>query len=163
MVSVHERARACAAYTTYKRGVGLGIGGAFRKLADKYRRFLYGRYGHDSLNRFIYFFSIALCILSFFVRSNFFFIAILMLFAITLYRSLSKNFAKRRRENQLFEKAAKPVKRHFKYWYIRFTSKKTHRVFTCVKCKSILRIPKAAGHGKIEIKCPKCGASFISR
>ena len=139
----------------------MGIGGAFRKIADKYKKFLYGRYGHDKLNRFIYFLSIILCILSFVVRSNFLYLSILLLFIISLYRSLSKNFKKRRRENQIYEKAAKPVRRFFKYWFIRIKSHKTHQVFSCEKCHSILRIPKAAGRGKVAITCPKCGVSFV--
>ena len=139
----------------------MGIGGAFRKLAEKYKKFLYGRYGHDKLNRFIYFISLALCILSFFIRSNIIYLSVLILFLISLYRSLSKDFKKRRRENQIYEKAAKPVRRFFKYWIIRFKSQKTHRVFMCEKCHSILRVPKDAKRGKIEIKCPKCNASFV--
>ena len=122
---------------------------------------MYGRYGQDGLNRFISYLAIFLCILSFFVNSSIIYFSVLGLFVLSLFRSLSKNFARRRQENQLYEKAAKPVKRSFKYCVIRIKSRKTHRVFTCGKCHSILRIPKSAGNGgKVEIKCPKCGGAF---
>ena len=135
----------------------------FRKVMDKYKRFLYGRYGQDKLNRFISYTAIALCALSFIVRSTLISVAVLILFAFSLFRSFSKNFAARRRENQIYEKAAKPVAHFFKYWYIRIKSQKTHRVYTCGKCHSILRVPKTAGGGKLEIICPKCGDSFTRR
>jgi len=134
-----------------------------RKAMDNYKRFLYGRYGQDSLNRFISSLALVFCVLSFFIRLNFIYIIVLILFALSLFRSLSKNHTARRRENQAYAKAAKPVKRFFKYWTVRIKSQKTHRVYTCGQCSSILRIPKSAGGGKFEIKCPKCGASSTRR
>jgi predicted RNA-binding Zn-ribbon protein involved in translation (DUF1610 family) len=141
----------------------LGKGGLFQKFIDGYKRFLYGRYGHDGLNRFISVFALALCVVSFFARSMYLYVFILITLGITFFRSMSKNFAARRRENQAFEKAAKPVKRYFKYWFIRIKSSKTHIVFTCDKCGSILRVPISAAGKKIEVKCPKCGDTSIKR
>ena len=139
------------------------IGNAFRGALDKYRRFLYGRYGQDGLNRVISFFALALCALSFAVRSPYLSAVIFALLIVSVFRSLSKNFARRRRENQIYEKAAKPVKRFAKYWFVRIKSRKTHRVYTCGDCHSILRVPKSAPKGKIEVKCPKCGVTSIRR
>jgi len=136
-------------------------GGIFGGLIDRYKHFLYGRYGQDGLNRFISCLAIALCIISFIVRSTYLTVAILILFALSLYRSFSKKFARRRQENQLYEKAAKPVKRYVKYWFIRIKTHKTHRVYTCRKCHSILRVPKSAPRDRIEIKCPKCGDKYL--
>ena len=135
----------------------------FRKAIEKYRQFLYGRYGQDNLNRFISILALVLCVFSFFIGSIYLYVFILILFALSLFRSFSKNFAKRRRENQIYLNASKPVKRFFRYWRVRLKSQKTHRVYTCEKCHSILRVPKAAGSGKLEIKCPKCGESFTRR
>ena len=134
-----------------------------RKAMDSYRRFLYGRYGQDGLNRFISVLALVFCVLSFFIRSNIVYICIFALFALSLFRSLSKKHAARRRENQAYEKAARPAKRFFKYWFVRIKSQKTHRVYRCDQCSSILRIPKSAGGGKFEIKCPKCGQTSTRR
>jgi DNA-directed RNA polymerase subunit RPC12/RpoP len=114
--------------------------------------------------------------MSFIVKSLIITLFIVFLFLLTIFRSHSKNFARRRRENQLYEQAAKPVKRFFKYWFTRIKSHKTHRIYVCTKCGGFLRVPKSAwaynpseggqrgGRVKrLEIKCPKCGASFSQR
>jgi len=139
------------------------FGNSFRGFSDKYKRFLYGRYGQDGLNRFISCVAFILCIISFIIRSGYLTAAIFALLAITIFRSLSKKHADRMRENQIYEKAAKPVKRKIKYWYVRLKSGKTHRVYTCRECHSILRVPKDAPAGKLEVKCPKCRGVSVRR
>ena len=136
------------------------IGNIFKGAQEKFRRFLTGRYGQDGLTRFITGFALLLCVVSFFVRSPFITVAIFALLIITILRTLSKNFTRRRRENQIFEQAVKPVKRYLKYWFIRIKSRKTHFIYSCKECHSILRLPKTAPGGKLKIKCPKCGATF---
>jgi DNA-directed RNA polymerase subunit RPC12/RpoP len=156
---------------------------------EKYRRFLYCRYGHDKLNRFISFAALGLCAISFFARSLILTVAIFALLIISAFRSLSKNHARRMLENRMYERAARPVKRFFRYWHARIKTHKTHRIYTCAKCRSILRIPKESRDNKnarvprdarstresrdaegrrggkpaprLEIKCPKCGEKFI--
>jgi len=157
----------------------LKTNGFFRRLTENYRRFLYGRYGHDNLNRFISFAALALCVFSFIFRSSVFPISVLAMLLITIYRSLSKNVARRRRENEFYLRASKPVKHFFKYWLARVKMRKTHSVFTCEKCNSILRVPRSAGAAsstyrdkraaanhpaaRLEIICPKCNARFKRR
>lgn len=142
------------------------IGESFKKVSLKLKQFMYGRYGTDSLNRFISVLALALCFLSFIIRIAPLPYIVLGLLAISLFRSLSKNHVRRRRENSLYENAAKPVRRISKYWITRIKLSKTHKVYSCEKCHGILRVPKNAGRGgklKIEIKCPKCGTAFIRR
>ena len=136
---------------------------SFRGALGKFRQFFYGRYGQDGLNRFISCLALILCAISFIVRSPYITLAILALLAISIMRSLSKNHVRRRRENQVYEKIARPAKRFFKYWFIRIKCRKTHRVYSCGSCHSILRIPKSAPRGTIEIKCTKCGGIFTRR
>ncbi|MBO7290333.1 MAG: hypothetical protein J6U62_02605, partial [Bacteroidaceae bacterium] len=38
---------------------------------------------------------------------------------------------------------------------------RSHRYFRCPNCKQTVRVPK--GQGKINIRCPKCGESFIKK
>jgi len=123
----------------------LKTNGMFQRIMEKYRRFLYGRYGHDSLNRFISVVALVLCALSFLIRSTLFPLTVFILLFISLFRQLSKNHARRARENQIYERAAKPVKKYLKFQYTRFKLRNTHKVFTCAKCHSILRVPKNAG------------------
>jgi len=136
---------------------------SIRNFINKFQKFMYGRYGQDSLNRFLSFVSLALCVLSFFIHSVVIVVAILTVFVLIFFRTFSKNFTRRRRENQIYTQAAKPVMRFFKYWFTRIKLHKTHFVYSCAECGSILRVPRSAGYGKIEIKCPKCHASFTKR
>ena len=138
-------------------------GGALQSILFKIRKFYQGRYGHDKLNRSISYFALALCVVSFFIRSYYFTIAILLLIAVTMYRSLSKNFTRRRYENQVYEYAMRPVRRYFKYFRLKIKSRKTHHINICSKCNSFLRTPKNESGGNMEITCPKCGESFTRR
>ena len=138
-------------------------GGFFSNLALKYRKFMYGRYGHDNLNRFVSFFSLFLCVLSFFIKTIVISVALLILLALLIFRSFSKDHARRRHENQVFLQVSRPVKNYFKYWFTRIKLRKSHYVFSCTGCGAVLRIPKSAQPGKVEMKCPKCGAKFQKR
>ena len=129
----------------------------------KYRQFMYGRYGTDRLNRFISYVALVLCMASFILRSPFISLAIFCLFGLSLFRSMSKNIARRRRECLVYENASRPAKRFFKYWFTRLRTLKTHRIYTCGACSSILRVPRSAPRGMIEIKCPRCGWAFTRR
>jgi len=134
-----------------------------RRILDGYRRFLYGRYGHDKLNRFISFTALGLCVISFFVRSFVLTIVIFTLLILSLYRSLSKNHARRMRENMLYDRAAKPVRRFFKYWLARIKSYRTHKIYVCSNCHSILRVPKSAGKRSPNSGRGTSGSSGSSR
>lgn len=139
------------------------IGNIFKGARERLGKFFYGRYGQDNLNRFVAGLALVLCVISFFVRSPFITVVIFALFIISILRSVSKNFARRRREDQIYEKAVRPVKRYLKYWVMRIKMRKTHYIYSCKDCHSILRVPKSAPNGKLKIKCPKCGVTFTRR
>jgi rubrerythrin len=88
-----------------------------------------------------------------------------VLLGVTWFRSFSRNFERRRSENQTFERLSRPAAQGLKYAFARVKYRKTHRVYMCESCRNILKIPRAPGSvaaGKrIEIKCPKCGRAFI--
>lgn len=121
------------------------------------QRFMYGRYGNDQLNIFLIVLYLAFYLLFVFTHFGLFYWASLVLIFLTLFRLLSRNFAKRRAENAKFMKVAGPALSwlHFQRTIRR---DKAHRYFKCPSCGQQLRVPR--GKGKITVTCRSCGASF---
>lgn len=124
-------------------------------LAEKIRRFFYGRNGFDDLAKlflissFIMFFiygfwpvGIVKLILSLITWS---------LMGYAYFRILSKKVYKRKKENQKYLGFININKAKWKH-------RKTHKFYRCPKCKTWLRLPK--GRGKITITCVKCSTKF---
>ena len=136
---------------------------------------MYGRYGTDNLYNFITYFTIVLILADIVVAafvpegmvqaliSLAFMITIMLLFIWNIYRTMSRQIAKRRRENERYLKIKRAIKRFFSG----NTSKST-RTFNrddatyvfrdCIKCGSTLRLPRRVGKNKV--KCPRCSHSF---
>ena len=55
----------------------------------------------------------------------------------------------RRRENAAFQRVLTQLK------------DRDHRYYHCPKCRQTVRVPR--GHGKINIRCPKCGEQFVKK
>ncbi len=145
------------------------------KFKEKMYRFMYGRYGTDELYNFLSYLNIflifAYCITILCMREGLartivslcFSLLIMLIFIFEIYRTMSRNIAKRRRENDRYLKASRAVRRFFSG----NTSKKT-RTFNrddaayifrdCTKCGSTLRLPRRVGRHKV--KCPRCSHFF---
>jgi hypothetical protein len=125
----------------------------FRRLGERFRHFMLGRYGTDKLNMAILICGVVCSILSMFVR---FAILNMALTAISyglmgwaIFRMLSRNTYKRYQENRK---------------YLRFVERlkdRDHRYYDCPRCRQPVRVPK--GKGKIAITCPKCREKFIKK
>ena len=146
--------------------------GRFR---EKMYRFMYGRYGTDSLYNFLTWFTVFLIIAEMItvaiipegqtqaIVSLVFFAVIIALFAWNIGRTFSKKIAKRRRENERYLKFSGAIKRFFSA----NTSKRTktmnrddeYYVFRdCTYCGSTLRLQRRIG--KHKVKCPRCSRLF---
>jgi len=133
----------------------------FRKLADKFNRFMYGRYGADQLYYVLF---VLFLILS--VLANIFRFAPLLLLSylpigFALFRYFSKNIYKRREENRRFLAFWQAIKNFFTLQRDKFRDRKVCRYRKCKHCKAILRLP--IKKGKHSVKCPRCGKSFNVR
>ena len=96
-----------------------------------------------------------------FLKSYLFYILFLICITYALVLVFSKNIPKRYQENQKFlQKTALP-QRYLKLAKLRWKDRKTHRYYICSSCGQMIRVPK--GKGMIEIRCPKCKASFQKR
>jgi len=118
------------------------------------RNFMQGRYGPDHLG-------VALIILSFLISVLYSILGHLPLlfvsyfiFSLVLFRMLSRNLVKRRRENDIFIRYWWPIRTKVKRFIGKIKQRKTHKIFKCPDCKNVLRVPR--GKGKMIVTCPKC-------
>jgi hypothetical protein len=129
------------------------------KFKNKLARFFYGRYGADTLNNVltgIYLsWLITFSIVDIFVNSIIFsiigWLVTVAIFALVMFRMMSRNIYKRRRENEKFCG-------FFKLQRNKFRDRKTHVYRKCPSCKAVLRLPKAKG--KHTVVCPRCKNRF---
>lgn len=120
-------------------------------------RFMYGRYGNDSLNLFLIVFYLFLYLLFALTHFELLYWLSLALVFVTLFRLLSRNIPARQKENSQFMRLAGPV---IQWYRLQRTMRrdKDHRYFKCPNCGQQLRVPR--GKGKITVTCRSCGASF---
>lgn len=132
---------------------------------------MYGRYGLDKLTGFLILLNLLLNGIGSFMRNRIayyiFYVLALVVFVFAVFRVLSKNIEKRRREGEWFDnllvrtnytESFRKMKRWFKRQGLRFKYFKTHRFRVCPNCGENLRLSKKLG--KRNITCPICGNKF---
>ena len=127
------------------RQVGMNILNAMQ-------RFMAGRYGHDRLNLTLLVVGCVLCFVQLLVPSGVGVVLTILseaLLILSLFRCFSRNTYKRYNENRKFLLLIDRIK------------DRTHRYYTCPKCRQTVRVPK--GKGKIAITCPKCREKFVKK
>ncbi len=131
------------------------------KFKDRVARFMYGRYGMDQFSRFLVIEALIFLVLSMFLgglfHTAFWFLGLISLI-FCYVRAFSKNYSKRRAENNWYLKKHNAVKNWFRSLKDRWTQRKDYKFFRCPKCHSLLRVPK--GKGRIELGCRQCGHRF---
>ncbi len=129
-----------------------------KKVKDFLIKFMYGRYGVDELYYGLFFLWLILTVVGALTGSVA--VSLLTSFALVfmLYRMLSRNYARRRRENEVFLKLWRPVKSWFILQRDRIRDYKTARYRKCPSCKAIIKFPNKKG--KHTAVCPKCGNRF---
>lgn len=118
------------------------------------KKFMAGRYGVDSLNRFLLGVFIVVSVLYMFTQYRIINIISLVLLVILYYRIFSRNINKRYEENQLFLQAFGPYKKKIDASMRKLKGRKDYKYFKCPNCEKELRVPK--GKGMIKITCPNC-------
>lgn len=124
------------------------------KWTDRMIRFMYGRYGADALYKF--------CMVLFWISfvGNLFWgsdvlrVLNMLLVLVILFRLMSRNHEKRRRENEAYLKFTAPIRSFFSLQHMRIRERKTKRFRRCPYCKTILRLPIKTG--KHVVSCPVC-------
>lgn len=124
------------------------------------REFFEGRYGVDELGRFTVYLALAMLIVSFFVGRGILSTLALVLLIWGYIRMLSRDFARRRMQNEKFLELKNNFLGFFKGKTRAFKDRE-HCYFQCPNCKKTLRVPR--GKGNISIHCPRCHTDFVKR
>ena len=129
---------------------------------SRFIEFMQGRYGFDTLNKFLLGAAITLAVVNLFVFNI---IARTILMVIELaclgwfaFRFLSRNITGRSHENRVFEKFFNPVKNFFVLSYKKIRDRKDYRYIKCPACKAQLRVKNKKG--RHTVRCPKCSNEF---
>lgn len=127
-------------------------------MKEKFIRFMAGRYGADQLSRFLSFLALALIVLNLFFRSKVLWVLGIAALILTYVRMFSKNFEKRRRENERYLRLKYQLTGSVRNWADRLKQRRDYVFFRCPSCRAMLRVPR--GKGKIRVTCRKCGNAF---
>lgn len=131
-------------------------------MKEKLQRFMMGRYGVDSLSKFLLGCSVVLLVLSMFTRrGNMLYSFALLLLLICYVRMFSRNIQARYNENIKFYNMKNKFFGFFKNQKFYMEQRKEYHIYKCPTCKQKIRVPR--GKGKIAITCPKCKTEFIKK
>lgn len=117
-------------------------------------RWIQGRYGNDSLSNGLVALGVIALLLSIIPGLGAFSLLSFVCLAIAIFRSLSKNFARRRKENETYERVMKGPKRTYAMAKKAWANRATTRYFKCKGCGTVLSVPR--GEGTLRVVCPKC-------
>lgn len=120
-----------------------------RKMGEKFREFMVGRYGSDKLNVFLLGVGVVLCLVGSFSKLYLLGLIAYVPLIWAIFRMYSRNIVKRQQEN-----------RRFLQMFARLQDRQ-NRYFACPRCRQRVRVPR--GKGKIMIKCPACGERFAKK
>ena len=130
-------------------------------MREKFRKFMIGRYGVDSLSKFMLGTAVVLLVFAMGFQNNFLNTLACLLVLLCYFRMFSRNYQKRAEENQKFLELKGKAATFLKWEKEYFEQRKTHHIYKCPSCKQKIRVPK--GKGKICITCPKCHTEFIKK
>ena len=137
------------------------MGRFFQNMRYRFSQWMYGRYGTDELTKTLTITALV-CIFLAYIPYLWIFSPISMLILVlVLFRTFSKNLAKRRAEREKYLKISGKIKKFFSLRKKMWQERKTHKYFKCPNCKTYLRAPK--GRGRLDIGCPKCKTRTIRK
>lgn len=131
------------------------------KFKQKLIAFMYGRYGIDEMYFGLFALWCIIIVLNSFIRSSILYLIGTVVLVYSFWRMMSKNTAKRRKENAVFLKFWNPIKSWFILQKDRVKDHKDFRYRRCPKCHAILKLPNKKG--RHTTNCPKCKNRFDVR
>ena len=132
-------------------------------MKEKLYRFMQGRNGVDSLSKFLLITGVVVVLLSALFGSHpvgmFFYFLGWVVIIYCYFRMFSRNISKRYAENEAFLNRTYKIRSFFQKQINIWKQRRVYHIYTCPGCRQKIRVPR--GRGRIEIRCPKCGATFI--
>ena len=130
----------------------------FNELMYRFSKFMQGRYGVDSLSRFLSVVLLVIIVLGLFIRIPFSGLITLALLIILYWRMFSRNIPKRYEENQKFLHIRDKFLGRVSSFGSNLSQMKDYHIYKCPRCNQKIRIPRGKGH--IMVRCPRCGFEF---
>lgn len=134
----------------------------FQRFRNTVARFMVGRYGNDSFNRFLFWvYFVIWAISNFFRRSMFVLVFAVVLWAVLgvlVFRTLSRNIARRQAEERWFLGWWNPTKRWCAHQITRLRDIRRFRYRRCPSCRAMLRLP--IKRGRRTVTCHRCHGQF---
>ena len=127
-------------------------------LKYRFTRFMQGRYGVDSLSRFLSVLLLAFIAVGLFVRIPFSGMITFAILVILYWRMFSRDIPKRYEENQKFLQIRDKLLGRFSSFSSNMSQLKDYHIYKCPRCNQKIRIPRGKGH--IMVRCPSCGYEF---
>ncbi len=128
---------------------------------NRFRNFMYGRYGFDQFTRALIICALVLSILMNLTRVSWLILIAYLPFIYALYRVFSKNIQRRTQENTMYMRLTGNLRNRLIHLKLYLVGTKTHKYYKCSHCKQMIRVPR--DKGKISITCPKCRHEFVRR
>lgn len=132
-----------------------------KKKISRYLRLVSQRYGTDELYFFL--FGITVCILLLNLALDSFFIPVIAiaLFTYTVYRALSLDFKRRKKENEGYLRIVGKIKAPVLRQINTYKLKDTYTISKCKKCSAVIYAPK---ENKVtRVTCSRCGTENTVR
>lgn len=124
--------------------------------------FMYGRYGIDRLEKTMMIVYLIIAVATVFVRNiparAVICIVQWIFLILIIFRMFSKNCYARKRENDVYEKITRKLKRKALNLKMRIQDLRYKRYRTCPNCGAVARLP--IKRGRHTVKCPACQKSF---
>ena len=127
-------------------------------LKYRFSRFMQGRYGVDSLPRFLSVVLLAFIVIGVFIRIPFSGMITFAILAVLYWRMFSRDIPKRYEENQKFLQIRDKLLGRFSNFGSNMSQLKDYHIYKCPRCNQKIRIPRGKGH--IMVRCPRCGFEF---
>ena len=130
-------------------------------LVQRVKRRIQNSNGIDAISKDVIYSSLFINILNIFIRNGFLSLIPLVGVGYVLFRMFSNNPVKRGIENRNYLTVRNNITNSFNKKINRLKDNKDYKYFKCLNCGQQLRVPRR--QGKIEVHCPKCGATFDKR